>query len=301
MEQTLGRLLTIRKVAMIKISPKRLIWFTSSLIVIFFASILTIGHYLSLPAQSKVGEPPKLLKAIDVEYKGVTGWFSKGDKKDKCVLLMHGVKSNRLSMVDRALLFNKHGYSVMLIDLQAHGQTSGDFISFGYLESTSARNAVSFLRKVKSCEKIASIGISLGGAASLLGSKPLDVDAMVLESVYSKIELAVENRVNMRLGDTAKLLAPFLYYQLPLKHGISLESLSPIDSIKKVTSPLLIIAGSEDKHTTIQESKALFNAAPSPKLFWEIKGAAHVDFYEFAKEEYSEILLNFLDMNLKSN
>ena len=204
-------------------------------------------------------------------------------------------------MIDRALLLKDNGYSVLLIDLQAHGETPGEFISFGYLESESARKAVSYLRETKSCRKIASLGVSLGGAASLLGKKPLSVDAFVLEAVYPDIKTAVENRIKIRLGFMAKILAPLLYHQLPLKHGIELKSLSPIDSIKKITSPLLIIAGTEDKHTTIVESKRLFLAAPEPKEFWEVEGAAHVDFYTFSPDEYATVLLKFLQKSLADN
>ncbi|TQV89309.1 alpha/beta hydrolase [Aliikangiella coralliicola] len=261
---------------------------------------LTIGHYLTLPNPLKVGKPPASLEASEVNIQGVSGWFSESDNNYKCVLLMHGIRSSRTSMIDRALLLKDNGYSVLLIDLQAHGETPGEFISFGYLESESARKAVSFLRETKSCKKIASLGVSLGGAASLLGKKPLSVDAIVLEAVYSDIETAVENRVKIRLGFVAKFLAPLLYHQLPLKHGIELKSLSPIDSIKNVTSSLLIIAGTEDKHTTLSESKLLFTAAPEPKAFWEVEGAAHVDFYAFSPEEYATVLLAFLQSALNN-
>lgn len=40
----------------------------------------------------------------------------------------------------------------------------------------------------------------MGGAATLLASPPLDVNALVLEMVYPNINQAVSNRLSMRVG-----------------------------------------------------------------------------------------------------
>jgi uncharacterized protein len=52
------------------------------------------------------------------------------------VLLLHGVRADRLAMVSRAQLLTRQGFSVLLIDLQAHGATPGEAITLGYREST---------------------------------------------------------------------------------------------------------------------------------------------------------------------
>jgi alpha/beta superfamily hydrolase len=52
---------------------------------------------------------------------------------------MHGVRANRLSMVERARFLSYAGYSVLLFDFQGHGESTGQHITFGYLESKDAR------------------------------------------------------------------------------------------------------------------------------------------------------------------
>ena len=61
---------------------------------------------------------------------------------------MHGVRSNRLQMLDRARFLNKFGYSVLLFDFQAHGESIGDHITFGYLESLDANAGYSYLESI---------------------------------------------------------------------------------------------------------------------------------------------------------
>ncbi|MDG2359568.1 MAG: hypothetical protein P8M20_07945 [Planctomycetaceae bacterium] len=65
------------------------------------------------------------------------------------------------------MLLHGEGYSVVMIDLQAHGEIFGTQITSGHLEKHDARAAVEFARNQHSNE---SIGVSLGGAYALLAS-----------------------------------------------------------------------------------------------------------------------------------
>src|SRR4029077_21015743 len=109
----------------------------------------------------------------------------------------------------------------------------------------------------------------------LLGPQPLDVDAMVLEAVYPDIRDAVANRLRLRFGRLAPWLAPLLTAQVEPRWGIRLDQLRPIDAVTRVRVPILIIAGTEDLRTTLADSRRLFDAAPAPKQFWAVPGAAH--------------------------
>jgi uncharacterized protein len=130
---------------------------------------------------------------------------------------MHGIHSNRLSMVRRARLLNAAGFSVLLFDFQAHGESTGARITFGHLEAEDAGSAVAFVRARLPNERIGAIGTSLGGAAALLGPHPLPVNALVLESVYSDIAPAITNRLRAVLGPSlGGIAAPTLEYLFEL-------------------------------------------------------------------------------------
>jgi pimeloyl-ACP methyl ester carboxylesterase len=114
---------------------------------------------------------------------------------------MHGVHANRLSMVDRARLLHASGFSVLLFDLQAHGESTGTRITFGHLEAFNAAAAVAYMKSRLPLEKISAIGTSLGGAAALVGPNPLPVDALVLESVYPDIGAVCPRRLPRACAD----------------------------------------------------------------------------------------------------
>jgi alpha-beta hydrolase superfamily lysophospholipase len=58
--------------------------------------------------------------------------------------MAHAVRADRRSMLGRAEFLHRAGYSVLLFDAQAHGESPGDRITFGYLEALDAAAAVSF-------------------------------------------------------------------------------------------------------------------------------------------------------------
>ena len=250
------------------------------------------------PVNHPIGPAPASLGAETVAFNGVHGWFVAAGDEQRCVLLLHGIRSDRTSMLARALYLKKLGFAALLIDLQAHGETPGEKITFGYREAENAQAAVAYLRTVRGCKKIAVIGVSLGGAASLLGAAPLAVDALILESVYSTIEAAVTNRLVMRMGEFAPWAAPLFIHQIPYRLDVPLTALQPLNAIRKNHAPVLVIGGSADRHTTLEETQQLFNNAAKPKELWIVQGAIHQDFYKFAGALYEQKVLAFLQRYL---
>jgi uncharacterized protein len=267
--------------------------------------IWVAGSSLSAPAHQSIGNLPSDLAGRDVQFSSdsgatIHGWFIPGKKGAGAIVLMHGVRANRLSMLDRSRFLSHKGYSVLLFDFQAHGESTGDHITFGYLESRDAKAAVNFLLANAHGEKIGVIGVSMGGAASLLASPPLGVHAMVLEMVYPTVNQAISNRLTMRLGGWASVLTPLLAWQLKPRLGIDAEGLRPIDHVGKISVPKLFIVGAEDRHTTIEESRQMFNAASEPKELWVVEGAKHVDLYPLSKRDYERRVLGFFEPYLKT-
>lgn len=262
------------------------------------------GTLLSAPVPSVVGKPPHGLpvEAVTIDSGSgsrLSGWFVPGRPGGGGVLLLHGNGANRLQMLDRARFLHANGYSVLLFDFQAVGESPGAALTFGYLEARDARAAFDFLRAKLPGERIGVIGVSLGGAAALLPEKPLEADAMVLEAVYGDFETAVGNRMAMWLGQMGRLFTPVLTLQVRPRLGFWPSVLAPARRIAEVHAPVLIIAGGRDRHATMRETKALFANANEPKNLWVIEQAGHEDFYGKAPADYERRVGRFLAETLK--
>ena len=265
---------------------------------------LIVGATLTAPALQHIDLPANIQNLQPVQFASgsgstIHGWLIPGTPGRGAIVLMHGVRANRLSMLSRTQFLNRNGFTVLLFDFQAHGESEGKHITFGYLESRDATAAVSFIRTKYPAEKVGIIGVSMGGAAASIASPPLPVDAIVLEMVYPSIDRAVDNRLTMRLGNWAKILSPLLLLQLKWRVGVDPHVLRPIDHVGEIRAPKLFIVGANDRHTTLEESRDLYNAASDPKELWIVDGAAHLDLHEFKKEAYESRVLEFFGEHLR--
>jgi fermentation-respiration switch protein FrsA (DUF1100 family) len=275
------------------------------LLVAGFGGLYLAGWQLSRPVPAVIGPPPPELRANSITFRSesgstIGGWMSRASGNSGAVLLLPGVRSNRLAMVDRAIASRAAGYSTLLIDFQATGESPGDVITFGWRERFDVIAAVDTLRRLLPGEPIGIIGVSLGGAATLLAAPALDIQAVVLEAVYPSIDVAVENRLRMRLGSLGPVLSPLLLVQLGPRLGVSPAELTPVDRIAALRCPVLVIGGLVDQHTTAADTQRLFAAAREPKALWLVPGAAHVDYYQVSREQYQQRVFGFLERALRA-
>jgi alpha-beta hydrolase superfamily lysophospholipase len=227
----------------------------------------------------------------------VEGWYL-GGSAHGAVLLMHGIRSDRRAMIERARFLHAQGYGVLLVDLPGQGESAAPVVTFGLREADGVRVALEWLRNAAPGQRIGVIGTSLGAASLVLCSDCPPVDAVVLESMYPTIEEAVEDRLRMRLGALGKPLASLLLWQLPLRLDIRPAQLHPIARLPDIGAPLLIASGSADRHTTLSETRRLFEAAREPKSLWIVDGAEHVDLHAWAPGEYERRIGGFLALHL---
>ena len=272
-----------------------------SLLLIVLGAAWIIGGKLVAPANRSVGSPPADFPAATVEIESKSGstlaaWHLEVSGSPATVILLHPIRADRRSMLNRARMLNEKGYSTLLIDLQAHGESPGKHITIGHLEKHDVLAAVEFVRNRQPQQKIGIIAWSLGGAAALLASP--DIDAIVVESVYPEIKQAIHNRVAMRLGPLHHVLAPLLLAQLKPRLGVSTGELRPIDRITAINCPVLVMGGTDDEHTTAAETQSLFDAANEPKERWLLRGAAHEDLFEYDPQTYSARVTAFLQKSL---
>ncbi len=263
---------------------------------------LWVGAALTAPAPASAGPPPTDLNALAFEWIDASGNVTRGwnapvrDSRG-VVVLAHGIRGNRRSMIPRARLLAAHGFSSVLIDLHAHGESGGDKITLGDREQESVRAAVEFAQDSYPDQPVAVIGVSLGGAAATL-ALPLPIDALVLESVFPDVASAIRHRVHARLGWLGTVPTWLLLVQVRPRLGVSASDLSPADSLRNAHCPVFIISGEQDPHTPESETRRLYEGAPDGSKIWIVPGAGHEDLYSAAGKSYETALIDFLESSL---
>lgn len=258
-----------------------------------------VGGALIAAEPRDVGPPPDDLGAVEIELvtrdgRALAGWHVRAPGHRGVVVLAHSIRATRRQMTERARWLAGLGFSSVLFDLSAHGESPGDVIGLGAREADDVRAAVAFAKHEHPGEPLAVIGASLGGAAAVLAG-PLGVDALVVEAVYTTIDDAVRNRVTRRLGGWSAPLAELLLAQVPLRTGAARDELRPIDAIAAVDAPLLVLGGTADERTPSADTEALFDAARGPKRLHLFDGVGHVDLERAARDAYRAVVGAWLD------
>src|SRR5215469_6296735 len=95
----------------------------------------------NLPAQHKISKQTPASYGLPFIDAGVqtsdglklVGWYIPGTN-GATIILVHGYKNDRASLLGPAALFHAHGYNVLLVALRAHDRSDGTLITFGHLE-----------------------------------------------------------------------------------------------------------------------------------------------------------------------
>lgn len=264
---------------------------------------------LAAPSHAVIGAAPVPLHAESVDFPSASGsrihaWFARGRPGAGAVLLLHGVGSNRTSMLGRAEFLHARGYTVLALDFQGAGESPGRYVTFGARESLDAAAGLTFLHEHVPRERTGVIGVSMGGAASLLGPGPLAANAFILESVYPTIRQAVSDRLGTwlgPLGPVARLFTPTVIRHVGGEIGVAETDLEPITRIGRIRAPLLLMTGTADRYTPLAEAESLYARAPAPKSFWAIPGAGHEDLFAYTPAEYERRVGAFLDRYLRAD
>ncbi|HXN45354.1 MAG TPA: alpha/beta fold hydrolase [Bryobacteraceae bacterium] len=104
----------------------------------------------------------------------------------KCtVILVHGSQTNKTGMGYTAARLLPHGFSVLMLDLRAHGESGGKYTTFDYREALDVEAAVGWLKAHNKGEPIAILGYSSGAVAALVAaSRTPGLAAVVADSAY---------------------------------------------------------------------------------------------------------------------
>lgn len=223
----------------------------------------------------------------------ISAWFI-DNNSDKAIILLSGIKGNRLSQIERAKFYLNNNFSVLMPDLRGTGKSSGEIISFGWHERKDLHACVKRLKQMN-INKISVAGQSLGAAAIVYANIDYsEFEFIILESCYDNIESAFKNRVE-------KFHFPYFVFN-PVEFFIEqiinekLSSLSPENLMKNIECPILILAGDMEKQIPLNETQKIYdNCGSSQKKLHIFHTGKHEDFYSKFKLEYETVLSMFLD------
>ena len=195
------------------------------------------------PADARLGGEAVVIDA-DPSRVAATYWPG-ANPRSPALLLVPGLATLHRTLAVNAAWLAAQGYAVLAIDMRGHGASSPALHSFGWSESLDVHAAHSWLKGKQGGAKVAVLGISMGGAAALIGPKgPVPADAFVLQAVFADLRSAVRCRIRLVLGrGPAWVIEPLLSFQSWLRLGVPPSAIAPLAAMPTLRRPVLVIGG----------------------------------------------------------
>jgi len=217
------------------------------------------------------------------------------------VILLHGLGDNRGGVIGYAQLLLANGYSVLMPDARAQGESGGQLATYGLLERQDIHQWVTWLEDRTHPQCVFGFGESMG-AAQLLQSLAVDgrFCAVAAESPFSDFREIAYDRMGQTfavgpwLGETLlRLVVEVAFLRAQQKYGLHMKQVSPEQALARSQIPLLLIHGADDHNIPPRHSERILQARPHKTEIWRVPGADHCEAISTAPEEFAQRLLRF--------
>ncbi|MCB0735562.1 MAG: alpha/beta hydrolase [Flavobacteriales bacterium] len=250
------------------------------------------------PRPTNKGVPTVSFESVWLGTNGKTaGWWMPVDSSRGTVVLFHGYSGEKYSMLDKAYVFRKLGYSTFLVDFMGSGESYGNQTTIGFFEANQVQLAYQFLRE-KGEETIFLFGTSMGAVAVLKAVKDYDLDAngLILECPFGSMLETVQARFrSMQIPSFP--MANLLVFWGGVQNGFNAFSHKPSLYAKNVSCPTLLMHGQLDEKVSSDEIRRIYNNLSGPKTLVVYPLAGHENYLNKYAERWTQDVGFFLSQN----
>jgi pimeloyl-ACP methyl ester carboxylesterase len=191
------------------------------------------------------------------------------------LLLCHGNAGNVGDRVLHAALLTAAGFDVLLFDYRGYGHSSGRPDEEGTYRDARAALACLLEQPGIDSARVFYLGESLGGAVAVNLALERPPAGLVLLSTFTGVR---------ELGH--------VHYPL-LPASLIPDAYPTVRRIPRLRAPLLVLHGDRDDIVPLAQARAVFAAAPEPKLIHIFTGAGHNDLLELAGAEFARAIASW--------
>ncbi|MCE5326551.1 MAG: alpha/beta fold hydrolase [Planctomycetaceae bacterium] len=208
-----------------------------------------------------------------IRAKPGTAAADKPPAQRETVVLLHPMVMSKSWFLSLGERLARSGYDVVLPDLRAHGDSGGQYITWGALERTDIKVVMDTLSGEGLVgQTVYVVGASLGGCVAIqyaaIDPRCRGVLAMAppagIEAVAHMLApLSTQEELDSSITQAGSL------------GGFAPDEASALRAAASLTCPLIIVHGALDMVVPISQSREIFDAAKCPKKFITLPWADH--------------------------
>lgn len=221
-----------------------------------------------------------------------------GKQEGKAVICFHGYTSEGMKdYIGLSGYYLERGYSMLLVDERAHGQSEGTYIGFGCKDRWDALKWIEWV--IQTCGEQVQIllhGTSMGGATVLMTSGlslPGQVKGIISDCAFTSPKYVFTHVLHSMYHLPAFPLIPITDWINKKRAGYGMDECNAAREVRKAKVPILMIHGKADTFVPFSMCQEIYDNCASPKKLLVIPGAVHAESYYKDTESYEKALDEF--------
>lgn len=217
------------------------------------------------------------------------------------IIIIHGYTANLHLSTQYIDLFQQEGFNILLVDQRRHGESEGEFSTYGYKEKYDVDSWVTMLTTQYGKDIIVGLhGQSLGGGTVLeyLSIAQPNVKFVIADCPYSDLTELIRYQIKVLNKAPLFPLINLVNWRLKYQAGFSLEQVSPVKAVKNSLLPVMFIHGTMDTYVPTQMSVDMYNVKQGAKKLLLIPKAIHANAFSVDSELYTHETLKFIRASL---
>lgn len=281
-------------------------WYFSNIIIAFKTNTMEKElktRKIKSPEQVGLKSPEQFLisvKNYNQNQIKIAAWYFPHPKAQCGVILQHGHTSRKFGMLKFAPLFYRYGCHLLMVDARYHGESEGEFCTYGYHEKHDMVQIIDWFRKKTKLptSKIGLMGASMGGSIMLMTAAeyPKPLAFVISDSTYTNLYSILTQEAVKRYGLWIKLLFPAAEWLSNIRADFVLKNVSPEKAARKIKIPVMLIHSVDDNLIPASHSEAIYRNIPHDKkmIYFTSFGARHVLSIDMNPGEYTEKVDEFI-------
>jgi pimeloyl-ACP methyl ester carboxylesterase len=291
--------------------PSKIARYTLALLPALIGAGMAALYYVSpymitTPRKIKAGRTPgdlglpyETISVTTADSLVLRGYWvrEQADTGRTAILLLHGIGNSKEGWLETAAWLWEEGYETLLIDGRAHGESDGQFCTYGYCEKHDVSAILDEVLRRDSTARVGVWGNSLGGAIALqaLAAEPRLRFGLV-QSTFADFRTIVFDYQCNRFYLPWRWWADQGIARAAAMASFEPDSIRPGEAARRVHQPVLLAHGDADDRIKVEYGKEIFaNLASREKELHIIPGADHLNVMQRGGDPFREAVLAFLE------
>jgi len=246
-------------------------------------------------------------RAEDVQIRSFDGLTLRGkwvpaEHPRATILLFHGYHTHYLhDFAGIFSLYHSLGLNLLLVRQRAHGESGGNYITFGVHERRDVQSWVQYHNRTHGMDNVFLGGMSMGASTVLFAAGedlPPNVRGITADCGFSSPAEILSHVIRKDFHLPPRLVLPLMEVWARALGGFSFYECSSRDSLARTQIPVLFIHGTADTFVPCSMSQSGYACCAGEREIHLIRGAGHGRGYLYEPERLTKALTDFFDRHI---